>query len=283
MESPVYFVELKFVLINAEDYVKDLLIDALAGLDYDTFEETADGFLAYIHGDKFSEAATDEVLSEYKSDYQFSYSSRKIPYENWNQLWESNFQPVIISGKCFIRASFHEPRPDLPMDIVIDPKMAFGTGHHETTSLMSEYLFETPIAGKTVLDMGCGTAVLAIIASKLGAVDLIAIDNDAQAVVNAKECVELNGCTNIDTYTGDKSSFQNIPPMDIILANINRNILVDQLECYAQCLKTGGILLMSGFYAGSDLSIIKEHAATLGLNYINHKEKNNWVAAQFKK
>ncbi len=278
-----HYIELKFTLVDAEEFVKDLLIDALAAVDYDTFEENENGFCAYIHGNVFSESNTNQALAELKAEYNFSYTVKQIPYENWNQVWESNFEPVVIAGKCYIRASFHEQRPDIGMEVIIDPKMAFGTGHHETTSLMASYLFETNCVGKEVLDMGCGTAVLAIIADKLGAAAVIAIDNDAQAIINAQECIELNTCKAITAFVGDANTLATLQPVDILLANINRNILLDQLAGYAKLVKTGGLLFMSGFYNGADLKIITEKATALGFVYVNHKEKNNWVAAQFKK
>lgn len=280
--NPV-FIELNITVADPEGFIKDLLMDALAELEYDTFEENETGFCAYVTGDKFDKAETESLLSEMKEEYDLSYRFAEIPYENWNKIWESNFQPVVIAGKCQIRASFHEPRPDLPMEIIIDPKMAFGTGHHETTSLVSAYLFEINCQGKTVLDMGCGTAILAILAEKLGASAITAIDNDAQAIENAKECIALNNCNKILAFTGDRSSLIQVEPVALLLANINRNILLDQLPEYARLLLPGGCLIMSGFYAGADLQQIRAKAEQLGLNYIDHQEKNNWVAARFKK
>lgn len=279
----MHFLELQFQLPeNTEEYVKDLLIQALADIDFDTFEDTETGFSAFIHGDKYDSEALAVVVQEY-SEYGFSYTSKQIPYENWNKEWESNFQPIVIDGKCLVRASFHEERPDLPMEIIINPKMAFGTGHHETTYLMGSYLLETDVKGKTVLDMGCGTAILAILAEKLGADSVLGIDNDAQAIINAQECLEVNQCSRTQVMVGDKESLAGIGPFSHIFANINRNILVQQMDAYAACCAPNGFLFLSGFYEDSDLQFLIKKAKEQGFQFIDFKSKKNWASAQFRK
>src|SRR6201985_171906 len=163
------YYEILFTTITTEDYQQDLLINTLGQIGFDTFEELEFGFKAYIQADDFDKAVLDEALAAYRDMFTFSYEVTLIPQKNWNEVWESNFEPITISDKIFVRATFHEPRPEFEFEIVIDPKMAFGTGHHQTTSMMLELMLENDMAGKKVLDMGCGTGILAIMASKLGA------------------------------------------------------------------------------------------------------------------
>ena len=172
------YYELNFTVITTEDYHQDLLINTLGDIGFDTFEETETGFKAYIPVDEYNSDRLEEAINEYRELFSFSYEVNLIPQKNWNAEWESNFEPIVIKDKIFVRATFHEPRPEFEYEIVIDPKMAFGTGHHQTTSMMLEYLLENEFSGKKVLDMGCGTGILAIMAAKLGAAEVTAIDYD---------------------------------------------------------------------------------------------------------
>ncbi|MNS37376.1 Ribosomal protein L11 methyltransferase [compost metagenome] len=276
------YYELVFTVVDPEGFVKDLLIASLSEIGFDTFEDTESGFKAYIQAEQFNEHLVSEQLSDYKDQFNFSYETNLIPHKNWNEVWESNFEPVIVADKLYIRATFHPARAEFPMEIVIDPKMAFGTGHHETTYLMSEFLLQTEVEGKKVLDMGCGSGILAILASKLGAEDLLAVDIDPICVSSSIENAQLNEVDNMKTGLGDIDQV-NDTGFDLILANINRNILLNHMSHYAAMLADEGELIMSGFYEIPDLAIIQEEAAKYDLKYISHYTRNNWVAAKFVK
>jgi ribosomal protein L11 methyltransferase len=274
------YYELLFTTITTEDYQQDLLIAALGEIGFDTFEEVDLGFKAYILVDDFNQEALDEQLADYREMFTFSYDITLIPQKNWNEVWESNFEPIEVSGQVFVRATFHAPKPEFPYEIVIDPKMAFGTGHHQTTAMMMALMLEDDFAGKTVLDMGCGTGILAILAAKLGAAELTAIDYDIVCYDSTIENSTLNNIHNINALCGSKEVIPN-GQYDIILANINRNILLDQMESYARVLKPGGEIYFSGFYESPDLEIITDEARKYGLKYIIHKKDKDWVAAKF--
>ncbi len=274
------YYELLFTTITIEDYQQDLLINTLGEIGFDTFEELEFGFKAYIPVDDFDRAVLDEALEAYRDMFTFSYEVILIPQKNWNEVWESNFEPIAIKDKIFVRATFHEPRPEFEFEIVIDPKMAFGTGHHQTTSMMLELLLENDMAGKKVLDMGCGTGILAIMASKLGAKEITAIDYDPVCYDSTIENAQLNGIQNITALCGSKEVIPG-EQFDVILANINRNILLDQMQRYSEVLKPDGELYLSGFYETPDLDIIMDEARKYGIKYIIHKLNNNWVAAKF--
>jgi len=274
------YYELLFTTITTEDYQQDLLINTLGEIGFDTFEELEFGFKAYIPVADFNQDKLDEALNVYRDIFTFSYEITLIPQKNWNEVWESNFEPIAIKDKIFVRATFHQPRPEFEYEIVIDPKMAFGTGHHQTTSMMLELMLENDFKGKNVLDMGCGTGILAIMAAKLGAADIMAIDYDPVCYDSTIENAQLNNISNIKCLCGSKEVIPN-DKYDIILANINRNILLDQLQRYSEVLKTDGELYLSGFYESPDLDIITDEARKYGIKYIIHKINNNWVAAKF--
>lgn len=231
--------ELDFKVLGDESYQKDILIAALGEIDYDTFEETEEGFKAYITELAFDEVVLNSKLENYHENINFSYCINDVEQENWNQVWESNFEPIEIKNQVYVRATFHQPKPSFKYEIVIDPKMAFGTGHHQTTAMIMEYLLETDVADKYILDMGCGTAILAILASKLGAKSLVAIDNDPVCYESTIENAELNQIGNLTALCGSKEAIPN-HKFEIILANINRNILLDQIEKYAEVLCSNG-------------------------------------------
>jgi len=276
------YYELLFTTITTEDYQQDLLINTLGDIGFDTFEEVEFGFKAYIPVDDFDRTVLDEALEVYRDIFTFSYEITLIPQKNWNEVWESNFEPITIQDKIYVRATFHEPRPEFEFEIVIDPKMAFGTGHHQTTSMMLELLLENDMAGKKLLDMGCGTGILAIMAAKLGAKDIIAIDYDPVCYDSTIENAQLNSVQNITALCGSKEVIPD-EQFDVILANINRNILLDQMQRYSEVLRPDGELYLSGFYESPDLDIIMDEARKYGIKYIIHKLNNNWVAAKFVK
>jgi ribosomal protein L11 methyltransferase len=276
------YYELLFTTLPTEDYQQDLLINALGEIGFDTFEEVDFGFKAYIPVAAFDQKKLDEQLSDYQEMFTFSYEINLVPQKNWNAAWESNFEPITISDKIFVRATFHQPRPEFPYEIVIDPKMAFGTGHHQTTEMMLEMMLENDFADKKVLDMGCGTGILAIMASKSGATDITAIDYDPACYNSAIENIALNHTNDIKVICGSQDAIPN-EKFDIVLANINRNILLEQMPHYSEVLTHNGEIYLSGFYEIPDLELICDKARKHALKYINHKKNKDWVSAKFKK
>jgi ribosomal protein L11 methyltransferase len=274
------YYELAFTVAGTEDFHQDLLINSLSEIGFDTFEETGNGFNAYIKEDDFKQEVIENAVNDYVGMFEFSYQTNFIPQKNWNEVWESNFEPISIENKVRIRATFHEPVAGFDYEITIDPKMSFGTGHHQTTALMLQWVLETDVKDKLILDMGCGTAILAILASKMGAKAVDAIDYDIICYDSAIENAALNNIDNLTAYCGSKEVIPE-KSYDIILANINRNILLDQLERYAEVLKAGGSLFLSGFYETPDLEVLIEEADKHGLKYIHHKKMDEWVSAKF--
>ncbi|MDO5570341.1 MAG: 50S ribosomal protein L11 methyltransferase [Bacteroidales bacterium] len=258
------------------------VISALLGeIGYESFIIEDDVLLAYINEKEYSQDLLKGVLKELPIDVETEYSSKVIEQKNWNEEWEKNyFQPIIIEGRCVIHSTFHKNIPNAEYDILIDPKMAFGTGHHETTSQMLMEILENDFNNKTVLDMGCGTAVLAILAVMKGAKSARAIDIDDWVCDNANENIKLNNVSSIDVQCGDASLLSDGRKYDIILANINRNILLNDMQFYVKTLNDNGSLYMSGFYE-EDLPFITKEAERLGLKLDNYKSKNRWVAAKF--
>ena len=263
-----------------EEYQQDLLVGALADIGFDTFEDTEEGLAAFIVEVDFKQEQLTDVLTSFSDDFECNYVIHQIAQENWNEEWEKNFSPLIISEDCYIRATFHEHQPQYKYEIVIDPKMAFGTGHHQTTTMMMQYILEIDFTDKEVLDMGAGTGILGILAAKRGAKHIVAIDNDDVCYLSAIENAALNKIDNLTSLCGGKETIPK-QAFDVILANINRNILLDQIESYAAVLKNKGIILFSGFYEDPDLEMITEHCAKFSLRYIGHKKNGDWVAAKF--
>ena len=274
------YIRVTFSFTAIEEYQQDLLINDLAGIGFNTFEDTTTGFDAFIEADQFNADSLNAILDDLE-EVDFSFEVAEIAAENWNKEWEKNFEPLIIADQCYVRATFHPAQPQYPYQIVIDPKMAFGTGHHQTTTMMMEYILDTDVADKVVLDMGCGTGILAILAEMKGAGKLVAIDYDDVCFESTVENTALNNCTHIQAICGGKEVIPDFS-FDVILANINRNILLDQIPVYAQVLKPGGLIFFSGFYEFPDLEMIKEACEKLGINYQGHKKNGDWVAAKFK-
>ncbi|SKB36863.1 ribosomal protein L11 methyltransferase [Parapedobacter luteus] len=269
-----------FTCNGGEDWHQDLLIDSLAHMGFDTFEPRNDGFAAYIASEQLDLQALEALLINQPMGFQVDYQVHEIPSQNWNAVWEGNFEPVVVANQCYVRATFHQPPVGYPYEIIIDPKMAFGTGHHQTTALMIQYMLETAFEGKTVLDMGCGTGILAILAAKRGASRVLAIDNDPVCVASVEENKVLNGAPGIIALCGSVDLMAD-QLVDVILANINRNILLDQIAQYARSLKPDGMLYMSGFYDGDDLALLKAAGLQHQLIYERHKQQDGWVAARF--
>ena len=272
--------EYNFTIQGTESFHQDLLIDSLSGIGFDTFEDLENGFKAYIPEANAVGDQINEIARQYSHMFTFNFEVKSIPHQNWNQVWESNFQPLKINERCYVRATFHKPRPEFEFEIVIDPKMAFGTGHHQTTALMMELMMQMDFKNKKVLDMGCGTGILAILASYLNAAEVTAIDYDQICFDSTVENAGLNKANNIFPLCGSKEVIPETK-FDIILANINRNILLDQIGRYSEVLSSGGTILFSGFYEDPDLDIISREAMAYGLKYIIHLKQDYWVAAKF--
>jgi ribosomal protein L11 methyltransferase len=275
------FIELKCV-VNPVESGNEILIAFLVELGYESFLETENGLSAYIPKSLFDRQKL-ELLMQDSSDleFTFSYSFENMEDKNWNAVWESNYEPVLIDNTCSIRAPFH-PKKDVDKEIILEPKMSFGTAHDPTTSQMISYLLEEDCAEKNVLDMGAGTGILAILAAMRGAKNVLAIDNDEWAYNNCCENVEKNQINVVKTVLGDANSIEN-EQYDIILANINRNILLQDMHLYAKALNKNGILLLSGFYLHPDLPVIEEVAKKYNLVMDSYREQENWTAARFRK
>lgn len=259
--------------------LKDMFTELLGNVGFDSFMDVDEGFTAYCAENAFNEDALDGILAmEQLADVQVV-KREIIPDQDWNATWESSYEPVVIDGICRIRAPFHEADNSYKFDLCIEPKMSFGTAHHETTAQIIKLMLAEDFKGKDVLDMGSGTGVLAILAKKLGSAKTVAIDNDEWAYRNALDNVKLNDENEIIVELGDANSLNN-RQFDIIIANINRNILLRDMHEYVKCLKKGGKIFFSGFYE-ADLQLIRNEAERLGLSYLNHIKENDWTAAVF--
>jgi ribosomal protein L11 methyltransferase len=274
------YIKVAFKFKEIEEYQHDILIAELGDIGFDTFEDTETGFDAFIIANLFNEADLKTLLTSFGDNLDAEYTITAIAPENWNEEWEKNFEPLIISDECYVRATFHAHQPQYKYEIVIDPKMAFGTGHHQTTTMMMRYILKTDVKDKEVLDMGAGTGILGILAAKRGAKAVTAIDNDEVCYRSAIENATLNNIDHLTSLCGSKETIPN-KPYDMILANINRNILLDQIETYASVLKTDGSIFFSGFYEQPDLEMIKVHCARFNLIYVDHQKLGDWVASKF--
>ncbi len=271
------YYKVKINIIPLEDWLRDVLTAQLGEIGFDSFLETGSGLEAFIPAVNFNGSDLEFVLNAFQDDFMFSTEKELIASQNWNEVWEKNyFKPLVINDECVIRAPFHTDFPAAKFEIIIEPNMAFGTGNHETTSMMLEYILETGCDGETVLDMGCGTGILGILASMKGAKKVTAIDIDEWSFNGTKENADLNKIKNIDVKQGDASLLGN-EKYDIIFANIQRNVLLNDLPAYFKALKSSGKLIMSGFYT-EDIAAIKPKAEGLGLKDGGYKTKNNWVA-----
>ncbi len=276
-----YF-EFTFDTNPCTETVNDVLAAVLGDAGFESFIEREGGLSAYIQQSLYNEEVIKNALNEFPlPDTEITYNYVEAEDKNWNEEWEKNFfQPIVIGNRCVIHSTFHHDVPKAEYDIVINPQMAFGTGHHETTSLIISELLNSELEGKSLLDMGCGTSILAILARMRGATPCTAIDIDEWCVRNSIENIELNKVTDIDVELGDAGTLQGKGPFDVVIANINRNILLNDMKQYVACMHPGSELYMSGFYV-DDIPVIREEAERNGLNFIHHQEKNHWAAVKF--
>ena len=266
--------------LSPRDPATEILIAELGDVGFESFVEHDNGVTAYIQKIEWNPNILDNLYVLGSNEFKISFSYFEVIQTNWNKEWEKNFNPIQVDNLVSIRAPFHK-NPSLKFDISIEPKMSFGTGHHETTHMMIQHLLALDLENKKVLDMGCGTGILAIFAEKKGAQPIDAIDIDNWCYQNSLENIQRNGCNHITVLEGDSSLLKQ-KKYDIIIANINRNILISDMKTYTECLNKNGILLLSGFYK-EDVIIIENEVTKHGLSFENLLQKNNWVALKFMK
>jgi ribosomal protein L11 methyltransferase len=275
-------IKVAITLSPYESWYSDVLSSEMAHLGFESFVETGNGFEAYIPEKSYHRQALAELIKSRDESFSVHWKEEKIPAQNWNEVWEKNyFQPLVIKGQVVIRAPFHAKYPECPVEIVIEPNMAFGTGNHETTSLMMETMLEMNLKDKSVVDLGCGTGILAILASKLGADNITAIDIDSWSFDATSQNRAINNTPNVQPVLGDARLIVD-QRFDILLVNIQKNVILNDMEKYAKALRPGGTVLFSGFFK-SDLSDIRQAAATNGLKFISEKQRNHWIVAVFQR
>ena len=273
------YIEYNFT-ISPKEPATEILIAELGNVGFESFVETENGVTAYIQKADYTPTILEAIYILNSEEFAITHTLKEVAQTNWNAEWEKNFTPIQVDNSVSIRAPFHE-NPHLQYDIVIEPKMSFGTGHHETTHMMVQHLLNLDLKGKKTLDMGCGTGILAIFAEMKGANPIDAIDIDNWCYENSIENVASNNCSNIHVFEGDSSLLKE-KEYDVIIANINRNILLDDMSVYNNSLKENGVLLLSGFYK-EDIEVIDKEVSKFGLKLENFLERNNWVALKYNK
>ena len=271
------YIEYNFIL-SPKEPTTEILIAELGNAGFESFVESEDGVTAYIQKKEWNAGILDDIFVLNSEEFSIEYNQNEVAQTNWNSEWEKNFEAIQVDDLVSIRAPFHE-HPNLKYDIVIEPKMSFGTGHHETTHMMVQHLLKLDLENKKVLDMGCGTGILAIFAEMKGAKPIDAIDIDNWCYENSLENVTRNNCENISVYEGDASLLV-AKKYDLIIANINRNILLMDMNVYANCLNENGVLLLSGFYE-EDIPVIDAEVSKHGLKLETFIQRNNWVALKY--
>ena len=267
-------------IVEPKELGSEILVAELGELPFESFVESEFGLTAYIQKELWNAAILDDLFVLQSPEFNISFTIEEIEQVNWNEEWEKNFEPIEVDGMCHVRAPFH-PKTAAQYDIVIEPKMSFGTGHHETTHMMIQHLLRLDVHGKKTLDMGCGTAILAILAEMKGAQPIDAIDIDNWCYLNSIENAARNTCQHITVYEGDASLLVD-QRYELIIANINRNILLADMQAYANCLVSGGTLLLSGFYA-EDIPFLEASCTENGMQYVSQLQRNNWVSLEFEK
>ena len=278
------YTKIEFKVTPNEEVATDVLAALLAEVGFESFVPNEEGLEAYVPHNLYDESNITAVVENFPLEgYTITYNSEFIEGEDWNAEWEKNyFQPIVLGEECVIHSTFHTDVPKARYDILIDPKMAFGTGYHQTTCHMLRAILASDMNGKSVLDMGCGTALLAILARKHGATDVVAIDIDEFAYENAKENVVLNNTPDIEVRLGGADAIMEDDSFDYVIANINRNILLADMVNYVRCMHPGSQIFISGFYT-EDMEVLKEEAARHGLRYIGYAEDNRWAMMRFEK
>jgi ribosomal protein L11 methyltransferase len=260
----------------------EILMAEIAEAGFDTFMETDKGFEAYVELEKFDKEQLQYIKDRYSDQTPLIFYQDRIEKQNWNEEWEKSYQPIIVDDRCLIRAEFHKIDKVYPYVITITPKMSFGTGHHQTTYLMVKAQLDIDHQNKRVMDAGCGTAILSVMASKRGAKEVVAFDIDEWSVVNGQENIEVNNCNNISLQQGKLSELNITGTFDIVLANINKNVLLEEVKLYQKYLVPGGLLLLSGFYTHDIADLLKE-GSTYNLKEVSRDERESWASLLLKK
>lgn len=276
------YIALRINAFPCDENITDLLAAFLCDVDYESFTPDDNGLIAYIKESLYNEKNVKEIINDFPMETSLTFSTEFVKGEDWNEEWEKNyFQPILVDDMCVVHSSFHKNVPHARYDIAIDPKMAFGTGHHSTTCNMMRHILAEDLNGKSVIDMGTGTGILAILCCMKGAADVTGIEIDPFAWENAVENAKLNNVS-IKMICGDASALENLGNADLFLANINRNIITTDIDKYAVHIKKGGVLLLSGFYS-SDIPIVTDAAARHGLSLVKTLEEKDWVAIKLVK
>ena len=274
------YTKISFKLTPDSEENREILVAVLSDLAFESFDETEEQVLGYVPGETFDFVEMNEITSALP--FSVETETEMIPDQNWNEVWEKNyFKPLLIGGRCLVRAPFHTEYQPAEFELVIEPKMAFGTGNHETTTLVAEQILDMDLAGKTVLDMGCGTGILGMLASLKGAKSITAIDIDTWSFESTVENARLNNIFNLEAKLGD-ASLLGSETYEIIFANIHKNVIINDLPVYESVLQPGGKIYLSGFYT-QDMPDVKKKAESLGLIETGFHEKNNWVVYAFRK
>ena len=263
--------------VTCDPEYTEILMAEIAEAGFDTFMETDKGFEAYVEMENYDKELLEFIKEKYVAQTPLSFQQDRIPKQNWNEEWEKNYKPIVVEDKCLIRADFHKADRKYLYELIITPKMSFGTGHHQTTYLMIKNQMDIDHRGKRIMDAGCGTSILSVMASKLGAKEVEAFDIDEWSVSNGKENIEVNGCENIHQQQGKLSELDIKGSFDIILANINKNVLLDEMRLYKKYLSPGGLLLLSGFYT-SDIPDLVSEALANDLHELKRDEREEWAA-----